>query len=357
MRKRLRLLWLTWLLSILLISCSSALVEEARDAEVHEELTKPSRVSVWNVYWDHDNMEKEMEVLKDHIDEICYFAAYFDSDNSLFIPQEVTNNFDRVKKGFNNGEGYTHYLSIVNDKINLDGTSTLKDTELLYSLFLDENKLESHINEIITMALEGGYDGIEIDYERMKADKKLWELFIDYCERLHEGLKDKNLKMRVVLEPSFPGDDLDFPLGPDYIMMCYNLYGLGTKPGPKADQAFIIELVEKMQPLPGEKGFAFATGGFDWAENGEVTAVTEQEAIERMDAYGATPTRDEKSQCLYYEYVDADQLGHELWFADGETLSFWVETVKEMGDYNIALWRLNGNGGESLQEFISDIIS
>lgn len=104
---------------------------------------------------------------------------------------------------------------------------------------------EKHIEEIIDMVLDNGYKGIEIDYEGMKENLELWSLFVDFLENLQIEADKENLKLRVLLEPNFPLDSIILPEGPEYTIMCYNLHGTGTKPGPKADKNFILNMVEK----------------------------------------------------------------------------------------------------------------
>lgn len=333
---------------ILGTSCKRT-TEEKQVTEESEPQEENIRLSVWNVYWDNKRIEKEIESLEGAVQEICYFAAYFNSENAPFVPEEVTKTLESMKGTFKEKE-YIHYLTFVNDKIEKDGSSSLKDTSLLYELLSDETRCDSHIKDIIKLTAEGGYDGIEIDYEAIKKDEKLWEYFIVFCKKLYEEAKDRGLRMRVVLEPSAPVSDFEFPQGPDYVMMCYNLYGSGTEPGPKADKEFILEMVEKMELLPGNKYFAFAAGGFDWGSDGKVDSLTEAGASELLSLYEAEASRDRDSQCMVFEYTDQDGLEHEVWFADGVTLKYWMEVVKEKGDWNFSLWRLGGNDRSSLQE-------
>ncbi|WP_051531281.1 hypothetical protein [Clostridiisalibacter paucivorans] len=304
-------------------------------------------LSVWNVYWDTENVDYEIELLRDAAKEISYFAAYFDSNNNIFIPEKTEKTFEYTSTNFS-GKDYDHYLTIVNDKINIDGSSSLKDTKLLYELFLNEKTMEEHIEEILKLVMEEGYDGVEIDYENIKKDMDLWDLFADFCNKLYFRLAENNIKMRIVLGPTAPLQDIRLPVGPDYVMMCYNLYGKHSGPGPKADEGFILDLVDRMDYIEGKKYFAFATGGFDWDNQGEIWAITEKEAKDILKKYNITPKRDEKSKSITFNYIDENNVEHEVWFADGKTLTFWMDIVRKRGNNNFSLWRLNGNTEESL---------
>lgn len=317
------------------------------DAVKSESLSAEAKTNftAWEAYWSNDAVVEETVLLQEALQKVVHFAAYFNALNELFIPDETTQIFQELKA---KKLGVAHYLSIVNDKINGDGSSSLKDTDVLYDIFANDETMSKHIETILEMALQEGYDGIEIDYEAIRQDKKLWKLFIEFSEKLYARLQENNLSMRIVLEPSAPVEEFIFPSGPEYVMMCYNLYGSGSEAGPKADKNFVKDLLNKMEHVPGEKSFAFATGGFDWDEDGNVKALTEMEAGALRDEYAVVSIRDSNSGALTFQYKDQEGTTHEVWYADGETLITWMTLVKDAGDYGISFWRLNGNQKESL---------
>ncbi|WP_303968664.1 hypothetical protein [Sporosarcina ureae] len=70
--------------------------------------------------------------------------------------------------------------------------------------------------------------------------------------------------MRIILEPNVDVEQYDFPTGPVYVMMAYNLNGGHSEPGPKADNKFIHKVVRKLSTLPGQPVIALLAGGFSW---------------------------------------------------------------------------------------------
>ena len=214
---------------------------------------------------------------------------------------------------------------------------------MLYSLLSSDNAINKHVENLISLAVDGEYDGIEIDYERLRNDLLLWDHFIKFIKLLYVRTEQEGLRLRVTLEPNIPFDKIEFPEGPEYVMMCYNLHGSHSGPGPKADEEFIRDLVIKMEQLPGEKAFAFATGGFDWSDSGRVVSLTEASAVELLSDQSAIISRDQASKCAVFKYKDEDKNQHEVWYADNITLRYWIDIVKEYGDYPVAIWRLGGN--------------
>lgn len=334
---------------------SSTLESDSNSGELNnnsEKVDNDKNVDVWLAYWDTLDFEEEIDYWSERISNIVYFAAYFNENNELFVPDDISDTKEIIDELYGS-EGWGNYISFVNDKIYSEGKSSLKDTELLHELFKSNESIDNHVNEIINIAVEGGYEGIEIDYEKIRKDLDLWDKFIVFLEKLIKAADSYNLPIRVLLEPSTPIDKINLPEGPEYIMMCYNLYGYGTKPGPKADKVFLLELVDKMKKVSVNRGYALATGGFDFADNGQIKAITKQEAEEILVDYSSsnmnseaaveskiTVIRDDDSKCNVFKYTDDNGINHEVWYADNVTLDYLEDILSEAGEKNISIWKL-----------------
>lgn len=301
---------------------------------------EPTKISAWLAYWDLAANEKELNSLGNKLEKLSYFGAYFDKNDHIFVPKELSDKKSELKK--KKGK-YETYLTFINDKQNLDGSLILKDTEVLRKLFAHDESMENHIDEIIAMTLRGGYDGIEIDYERIWKDEKIGQSFLRFTDKLYAKAVKNNLKLRIVLEPSAPFSATGFIKGPEYVVMVYNLYGLHSGPGPKANKEFIKKTITRMEALPGEKSVAFATGGCMWVYNGAKNLLTEVEARTLAVTYDLERMRDEESQCVVFDYKDDLGVSYQVWYADVRTLNYWISVAKEAGVNNISLWRLGGN--------------
>lgn len=305
-----------------------------KESKVFEE--SMNGISAWVAYWDV-KADEEIQVLGKELKNLSYFAASFDSNNNLVMPKEIIDYYNQTKNG-----NYNNFITIVNDKKKADGTFSLKDTNLLKDLLSSAEARSRHAEEIVSLAVKYGFDGIDVDYEQIKKDLKLWQDYILFIGELYEKAEKQGLKVRVILEPNTPFDKLSLTEGPTYVMMCYNLHGGFSKPGEKANREFIKDLIEKMSKVPGEKDFAIATGGFDWKSDGKTEAVSEIEAKELLKKYGLKAQRDANSQSLFFKYKDEKNSQHEVWYADKETLKSWMRVISEKG-YDISLWRLSGN--------------
>lgn len=300
-----------------------------------------SDISVWYPYWDYATADAELKAIGDNLDTICFFAAYYDVNNKPFIPEDTTKTYNKLSK---NGtlKSRNTYLTFVNDKL-LEKGSSLKDTDLLYALIGNEELARQHVADVIALTKSLGCAGVEIDYEAIKKDYALWDLFNSFVTELAQETSNEGLGLRIVFEPSAPFQNYTWPSGAEYVMMCYNLHGYGTEPGPKANPSWIKELAVKMNTLPGSKNLAFATGGFDFTEGGNVAQIGQADAVAIKSQKNAEAQRDPASGALWFSYTDESGLTHQVWYADQDTINLWIQAAREGGINRISIWRLGGN--------------
>lgn len=295
--------------------------------------------ATWLTYWDLAAGEKDLLQLGKKVGKLSYFCAYFDDFDRLFVPAELREAKNVHKRNKLHTESY---LTFVNDKIKFDDTIILKDIEVLRRIFAKSANLDKHIDDIIALALQGDYDGVEIDYERIWKDETIGKQFVEFADKLYKRARDKQLKVRIVLEPNTPFSTAGFAKGPEYVVMFYNLYGPHSGPGPKANKDFINKLLVKMASLPGETAAAFALGGCRWGSDGKKQWITEQEAMKLTTVHKVVPQRDPASQSLFFEYESCG-VRYDVWFADINTLIYWSSLAEEKGVDRINIWRVGGN--------------
>lgn len=298
-------------------------------------------LSAWAVYWDTEEVISELERYE-NLEALCYFEAFFDPLGNFILPPEIPALRERVEQRFPDSK-WISYLTFVNDLKEDSGAFSLKDTDLLWRLLGTEDAMHRHVEDVISLAKDQGFQGVEIDYEAIRKDLPLWERFLAFCRALYARAVEEGLYLRVVLEPITPFESLSFPEGPTYVVMCYNLHGGHSGPGPKADADFIRKLAAYMQALPGRKDFAIATGGYDWCE-GTAKQLTESTAIGlAAEAKVLESWRGDASQGAAFRYIDAEGKSHEVWYADQTTLNYWTSLIRAEGGRGISIWRLGGN--------------
>lgn len=314
------------------------LTEDFTAEEINALSEVTNRLSVWSVYWD---CLEDMDTLREtheKIAEVSLFAAYF-KEGAVVIPDATARMLKKIRNKDTTKEMQA-YLSVVND-VETNGETVQKDTDILYEILGNEASAKAHAETLVSLAKENGYDGIEIDYEKIRSDLKLWQHFLRFEELLLAVAEDAGLGVRIVLETSTPVSTLAFPEGAEYSVMCYNLYGNGTEPGPKADADFLWEIYEKFKDVP-NISYAFSNGGFDWEENSRQPAqVRAADAAALAEKYSAEPARDADSGALYFSYTEKNKT-HTVWYADADTLKTWAEEMNCLsgGNAAVSLWRM-----------------
>lgn len=306
---------------------------------------QPRQWIAWAAYWATEGVADEAQKLGDSLQGLSLFAAYYDSKEQLFIPEELTWLQEDLGQAF--GRDVPLLLTIVNDRLVKGGKPTLKDRDLLWRKLGTQDARVRHAKEIIALAQQLEVKGIELDYENLGKDTALWQYYAVFIDHMQAEAMRAGLSLSVVLEPSVL-DVVSFPEGPSYVVMLYNLYGNHSGPGPKADLAFIKRLAAQMkEKLPGCPAVALAADGFIWHGNGEVESLTEKEAVALARDMGVKVERDNTSGALHFEGI-LDGTDIHVWYADGETLSAWAKAAESEGIDSFYLWLLGGKEERSL---------
>ena len=291
-------------------------------------------VYVWAAYWDIAGTVRTISRNRESIDRVGIFAAWYPDGENLVLSNDAIS-AARHLSSLDDADGQPRYLTIVNDT-----EKEQKSVSLLKRLIGDSEKAERTADSIAEMAEKYDFAGVEIDFEKIRKDMQLWDNFILFENRMMQQCKEKGLTLRILLEPSTPVEKIDFPGGPEYVVMCYNLYGSGTEPGPKADADFLSEMVSKYESL-GNVSYALSNGGYDFSAADGTVPVKPSGINALISDHQASPVRDAGSGALNFTYGS-----HTVWYADAGTLQYWAEILDRASGrtVDISLWRLFGSG-------------
>lgn len=303
---------------------------------------QPRILSAWAAYWDTGTVVAELAPIASELDALCYFEVFYDDAGGYVLPDELLDLRKQVDDAYPD-HAWRDYLTFVNDLQTGDGEFVQKTCDVLKPFLSDQAAMEQQILAMLELTRQHGFDGIELDFEAIRKAPKLWQPFVDFCELLWQRASKEGLDVRIVLESHAPFDRYAFPEGPQYVVMCYNLYGGHSGPGPKADLAYLRETARAVAALPGECCFALATGGYSWKNGKNATQLTESAAQELLSKkLDAQARRDDASGAMTFSYK-SDSSKYAVWYADVETFSIWEEALRENGHTRIAYWRLGGN--------------
>jgi len=293
----------------------------------------------WLPYWDIATSLDETEALHSGLNTLIAFACLFDNNDRLLMPEETEELLVALQTSYASEEKAV-FLSIVNDVEISDGKYENKSSALLTRLFQSEESQSRHLEELAALIDTYQLKGLELDYENIKGNTDLWASYALFIEKVWAMCQRDSVRLRIVLPWDAP-KYIALPEGPEYSVMCYNLYGYHSGAGPKADLDFLKATCELYRHVPSPVSMAFATGGFDWHE-GRITALTQEEAQEQLYMAQIVPQRDMLSGAMTATYQE-DGVQHELWYADALTLQIWRDLCAQYGFGSFDLFRLGGN--------------
>jgi hypothetical protein len=314
--------------------------------------------NAWVTYWDFDQGLKEAVAIQTQLNSVSYFAAAFDKHNKIIMMGPVAKftgkQFARYRAEVKK------YLTVVNDVYkdvhNPAGESIEKDIDVLSELFRSDDRIRAHVADLLNAVKKNGFDGLEIDYENIWKYPITARRYVKFLEILVPEAEKAGIPLRVILEPGIPVASYELPEGPEYILMCYNLFGShSAEAGPKADDRFLDKMLLKVKQLPRPHGVALATGGCVWQEGKRPYFVTEQEALALQKTLKASLHRDPFSAAQHFNGRNAEGKKVECWFADAKTIITWKRQVMDSGVDGISLWRLGGN--HKIEEYYPGIIN
>lgn len=292
----------------------------------------------WLPYWEMDAALDEADRLLGRVDTYVAFASLFDRSDRLVVPSETHAILSILKKpAFRK---VAVYISVVNDVEVAPGDYENKSISLLRRLLQTPESQGKHIEQLMSLVDKYKPYGLELDYENIKGDTGIWSSYVGLIREVWSICQRDGVRLRVVLPWDAPLYAV-LPEGPEYSVMCYNLFGYHSGPGPKADIDFLKNICKLYLNVPGPVRMAFATGGFDWA-GGDITALTQEQSTEQLRKAGVEPKRDPFSGAMKATYQESDKI-HEVWYADGQTLTLWRDTCIEYGFDSFDLFRLGGN--------------
>ncbi|OZB99124.1 hypothetical protein CJP46_05015 [Paenibacillus sp. XY044] len=342
--------WITLVLVIVAVLVGFSIWEKRPAVQTAPPPAKiPVDLTAWVVDWQWEPGLTDAGELGKALHRLQAFAAYFDESDRLYFTKAFEEGLPRIRETAEAADIGEVDLTLVNDIVRQDGSESPKDPELVSRLVSTKEGREKHIAEIEALLDQYAFQGVEIDYERIQ--DKDWGHMTAFYRELYERLQAKGKSLRIVLESRAPVETLTLPEGPEYVMMAYNLYGTHSGPGPKADKDFLKKLAKRIKAVPGDKAIAIAAGGFDW-HGDQVAAVTEQQAVRIRYTNGSELKRDAASGSLHYQYTDDQNARHTVWYADGTTLTSWIDTLRQAGITHVAVWRLGELGGSTLDKLV-----
>jgi spore germination protein YaaH len=228
--------------------------------------------------------------------------------------------------------------------------------------------------------VDGGYDGVNIDFENLAFSRDITEdraAFTTFIHELATQLHALGLKLAI----SVPGktedsvdDDWSYPfdfkaLGEDadlLQLMTYDQHGPWSEPGPVSGAdwvedcvAYAVSLVDPAKLLIGLPAY-----GYDWdltasrpARGEYVAEAFSWSAISELLAKpGAVEHWDAAAQSPHVTYTESGKR-HEAWFENAESLRAKMTLIAEYGLAGLSMWSLGQEDAAFWEETLASAAS
>lgn len=209
--------------------------------------------------------------------------------------------------------------------------------EVVHNLLISPQARSKLIQDLHGKIKKYGYDGINIDFENIKADDKV--LFTSFMQELYTVFHSDGLLVTIDVPPNDKAFDYNIlNLYSDRVFLMMYDENFQT-PGPIASSLWYQENLAR---IPKDKlVVSLGSYGYDWDwESSEPGKVVSFENVMRLaDKANLQIQWDDMSKTPYMRYMDKDKL-HELWFLDGVTFYNQLKMASAAGVKGVALWRL-----------------
>lgn len=201
------------------------------------------------------------------------------------------------------------------------------------------------INNIVAIARDKGYDGINIDFELLQPKHR--ENLTAFMAELYPKMKEAN---KVLIISIFPQVEVapdvsgayDYPAlakNSDFLqIMTYDNHWSTSKPGPIAPISWYEKNIKyAIEQAGGPHKILIGLGayGYDWPKSGDAETIKYVDAIVRAEQNGAKINYDANAQAPWFKYKD-----HEVWFENAESTAVKLDMIAKYNPAGIAIWRL-----------------
>lgn len=230
-------------------------------------------------------------------------------------------------------------------------TSAGFEKNLVHSVLSNPELRTKVINNIYSILLKYGFDGVHIDFENIPPGDR--QNFNSFLGQLSKKLRPEGLKITLAVPAKTwdnPSDGWNGAFDYKYIatvadrvtLMTYDEHWIGGTAGPVASLPWVEKVIKYAKDvIPADKLLlGIGNYGYDWI-NGQkgYKSLPSKSALALAGKYGADIKWDSASQTPYFYYWTGKQK-HVVWFESYQSAAFKLDLVNKYGLRGIAIWRL-----------------
>lgn len=306
-------------------------------------------------YWDQARAVASFQQHVQLIDYVSLFWYYVADDGS--IARYAAAKEDPAIIEFAQTHGVKVFALVANLP---DSPDTDWDADLIDTLLNDVDARAAHIQALVALAVEGGFDGINVDYEELEEHQR--DSFTVFISELGHALHESHKLLGVAIHPKTSEGNSQETNGSeaqDWValhphvdhlyFMTYGEHYEGSDPGPLASPSWISRVLEHAATLqvPPRKIFVgIPLYAAEWRMQRRSYAGADADLLwedvqKILRDYAATAHIDSDSHTPYVVYERSGQ-ERVLWFEDAQSVAAKVMAARRYGVTQVALWRLGG---------------
>lgn len=251
------------------------------------------------------------------------------------------------------------------------------DDHVLAEIIQDPKKRTKHVQEIVSLVINNGYDGIDIDYEALRAGVR--DHFSAFIAELGTALHEKGKLLSVAVyaktyEATWSGagaqDWKQLAKYADFIkLMGYDYHWCTHHPGPLAPLDWLEAVLDYARTIPDLKGkliVGLPLYGLDWeawqtpdSPHPAAKEVMYNKALQLQSEKGSKVERDDTRHypcnCGFFDnvepyfiYNDYTGIRHIVYYQDAAATKARLELIDRYRDLvkGVAFWRLGDEDPE-----------
>ena len=305
------------------------------------------RVSANLVFWDQSRGFDAIIANPDVLSEVSPFWYHVAADGSVlpYTSETGATYEDPSILLFLRGRGILVIPSVTNI---VDG---VWNGGLVSRIIADPALASANINNLVQLAVNRGYDGIDLDYENLSSsDRGRFSTFVrQLADALHA--QGKLLTVNVYAKTSEPGT-WDGPMSQDWTVigakadqvriMTYEYHWSTSGPGPISPIDWVGQVMSFARTvIPAAKIMqGVPLYGYDWVGQSGAPLVWE-EAVSLAARHSVTLNWDANSASPWFQY-QFNKTQHTVWFENAASVNAKLDLTTSYGVGGVTLWRLGG---------------
>ncbi len=224
------------------------------------------------------------------------------------------------------------------------------DGYIAHNILTNPEIAHNLINNLIDIISTHNYNGVSIDLEGVYYYDR--NNYTDFIKEVYNTLRPLGYSVSISV-PAKTYDSttnswngaFDYKALSQYadniIIMTYDEHYPGGTPGPIASISWYENVIKyALTVMPKEKIYlGAATYGYDWSSIG-TKAYSINSCYNLAAKYNSQVLWDDTYKAPYFTYYDVNNISHEVWFENEESLGYKLDIVNTYGVGGIAIWRL-----------------